>query len=334
VAEILKNRNDSVAVAIDPQRGALRGSLNTIGRLYVEDTRMDLKPLFAGRSNEASAPARQRAFAQSRRWLLSGGGIRKPDEPAGRPGRSALLTQESFAEEAKPSLVSAPAESHPESVMNAKDPTPEPQKPQSGTNRPFDTALQAYATYQETMRHFLKVQEEVMRQFLSGGSGGASTTPPQGPPAATSFDLPVPPAATIPRQVEFRAPSAENGDAVVSAVSGGAEHSEEIHRAPMPASLVQTSAVLSREELTKMLLDLVSERTGYPTDMLGLDQDLEADLGIDSIKRVEILGAFQCQLPQGLVDKLIEGNQDLSTVRTLNGWVDALMAPAAESVSG
>ena len=42
-----------------------------------------------------------------------------------------------------------------------------------------------------------------------------------------------------------------------------------------------------------MLLDLVSERTGYPTDMLGLDQDLEADLGIDSIKRVEILGAFQ-----------------------------------------
>ena len=62
--------------------------------------------------------------------------------------------------------------------------------------------------------------------------------------------------------------------------------------------------------------------------MLGLDQDLEADLGIDSIKRVEIVGAFQNQLPQGLLDKLIEGNQDLSTVRTLNGWVDALMAPA------
>ena len=36
----------------------------------------------------------------------------------------------------------------------------------------------------------------------------------------------------------------------------------------------------------------MSERTGYPADMLGLDADLEGDLGIDSIKRVEIAGTF------------------------------------------
>ena len=34
--------------------------------------------------------------------------------------------------------------------------------------------------------------------------------------------------------------------------------------------------------------------------MLGLDADLEADLGIDSIKRVEILGALQKALPADL----------------------------------
>ena len=34
--------------------------------------------------------------------------------------------------------------------------------------------------------------------------------------------------------------------------------------------------------------------------MLGLDQDLEAELGIDSIKRVEILGALVKSLPQNL----------------------------------
>src|SRR3546814_5870902 len=44
-------------------------------------------------------------------------------------------------------------------------------------------------------------------------------------------------------------------------------------------------------------LAIVAERTGYPTEMLGLDADLEADLGIDSIKRVEILGAFQKAMP-------------------------------------
>ena len=42
-----------------------------------------------------------------------------------------------------------------------------------------------------------------------------------------------------------------------------------------------------------ILLEVVSERTGYPQDMLDLDLDMEADLGIDSIKRVEILGALQ-----------------------------------------
>ena len=40
----------------------------------------------------------------------------------------------------------------------------------------------------------------------------------------------------------------------------------------------------------KVLLALVSERTGYPEETLDLDLDLEADLSIDSIKRVEITG--------------------------------------------
>ena len=29
------------------------------------------------------------------------------------------------------------------------------------------------------------------------------------------------------------------------------------------------------------LLEIVADRTGYPQDMLGLEQDLEAELGID-----------------------------------------------------
>ena len=44
---------------------------------------------------------------------------------------------------------------------------------------------------------------------------------------------------------------------------------------------------------------LVSDRTGYPADMLGLDADLEGDLGIDSIKRVEIAGTFTQSLSRG-----------------------------------
>ena len=41
----------------------------------------------------------------------------------------------------------------------------------------------------------------------------------------------------------------------------------------------------------------MSEKTGYPADMLGLEMEMEAELGIDSIKQVEILSALQAQYP-------------------------------------
>ena len=60
--------------------------------------------------------------------------------------------------------------------------------------------------------------------------------------------------------------------------------------------------------IDKVLLEIVADKTGYPTDMLEMDMDLEADLGIDSIKRVEILGALQEKLPdlQVQADELAE----------------------------
>ena len=35
------------------------------------------------------------------------------------------------------------------------------------------------------------------------------------------------------------------------------------------------------------MLEIVAEQTGYPPDMLDLDLDLEADLGIDTVKQAE-----------------------------------------------
>ena len=45
------------------------------------------------------------------------------------------------------------------------------------------------------------------------------------------------------------------------------------------------------------MLGVVSELTGYPEEMISFDMDIEADLGIDSIKRVEILSAFEERMP-------------------------------------
>ena len=62
---------------------------------------------------------------------------------------------------------------------------------------------------------------------------------------------------------------------------------------PVPAPPRRRSAAsqpVRGEALVAAVVGVVADRTGYPADMLDLDLDLEADLSIDSIKRVEIVG--------------------------------------------
>ncbi len=47
----------------------------------------------------------------------------------------------------------------------------------------------------------------------------------------------------------------------------------------------------------QMLIEVIADKTGYPPDMLDLGMSMEADLGIDSIKRVEILSSVQEKYP-------------------------------------
>ncbi|MEN8616017.1 beta-ketoacyl synthase N-terminal-like domain-containing protein [Shewanella baltica] len=78
---------------------------------------------------------------------------------------------------------------------------------------------------------------------------------------------------------------------------------------------------LSAEKVQQTMMSVVADKTGYPTEMLELSMDMEADLGIDSIKRVEILGTVQDELP-GLPDL---NPEDLAECRTL-GEIVALFS--------
>ncbi|MEC7986195.1 MAG: beta-ketoacyl synthase N-terminal-like domain-containing protein, partial [Myxococcota bacterium] len=64
-------------------------------------------------------------------------------------------------------------------------------------------------------------------------------------------------------------------------------------RTPVPAPQTTIPVSTSALNLESLLLEVVSEKTGYPSDMLGMEMNLEGDLGVDSIKRVEILSAMQ-----------------------------------------
>ncbi len=83
----------------------------------------------------------------------------------------------------------------------------------------------------------------------------------------------------------------------------------------------------SLDLIKQSLLDVVSEKTGYPTEMLELGMDLEADLGIDSIKRVEILGAMQEKYPD--LPK-VEASA-LAELRTLQQIIDSFSSQSSTS---
>jgi NAD(P)-dependent dehydrogenase (short-subunit alcohol dehydrogenase family)/acyl carrier protein len=77
--------------------------------------------------------------------------------------------------------------------------------------------------------------------------------------------------------------------------------------------------------ITETLLAVVSEKTGYPVEMLEMEMGLDSDLGIDSIKRVEILSALQERLPGSPVI----GPEHLGTLHTLGEIARHLGAGAA-----
>ncbi len=111
--------------------------------------------------------------------------------------------------------------------------------------------------------------------------------------------------------------------------------------APAPAPVVaapEPEPEAPQVSLHDTLLAIVSERTGYPTEMLDLDLDLEAELSIDSIKRIEILGELRDRV--GLEAKAGQSEEEvieqLATIKTLRGILDWLedsadtAAPAAD----
>ncbi len=126
---------------------------------------------------------------------------------------------------------------------------------------------------------------------------------------------PAPTAPTIPSSPETQRAEVPLAPSTSSATS-----------VPTPSTSASTvTPSLDQTGLTSMLVTLVGELTGYPADMLGLDQDLEAELGIDSIKRVEIMGSLRKRLPDTLSNSLQEKMETFTKVKTLQGVVDQLM---------
>jgi acyl transferase domain-containing protein/NADP-dependent 3-hydroxy acid dehydrogenase YdfG len=203
--------------------------------------------------------------------------------------------------------------------------------------------------YFATMRQFLETQERVMSAFLGAdlpAAGVARALPPRSarPPLLARVAEPLPaappaPASPAPPAV-VAAPAAEPvviaaAAPVPAAAPMPSTAPAAVAAPPTPAAAPATApaaaatATAGREQLLEMLLVILEDKTGYPRDMVGLDQNLEADLGIDSIKRIEVVGALMQQLPAPQRAALDGVRSKLNTQPTLNGVLDLLCSAGA-----
>lgn len=145
------------------------------------------------------------------------------------------------------------------------------------------SVTQVMIAHMHTMEQFLDVQQQIMQAFLTGravvaGEQGSQGAGEQGWRRVEEEDGVGMPASVHPAPSTIEAEPLPLAEKVATSL-------------PVPVE----AGTLNAEAIRDILLRLVSERTGYPIEMLDLNLDLEADLGIDSIKRVEILGSFRQQ---------------------------------------
>ncbi|MEZ6135099.1 MAG: SDR family NAD(P)-dependent oxidoreductase [Pirellulaceae bacterium] len=83
---------------------------------------------------------------------------------------------------------------------------------------------------------------------------------------------------------------------------------------------------LSRDDMQRFLIDFVVEQTGYPPEIVEMDADLEADLGIDSIKKAQLFGELRemFNFQQATATDASGGRRGLAEYRTLADVLETL----------
>jgi polyketide-type polyunsaturated fatty acid synthase PfaA len=80
------------------------------------------------------------------------------------------------------------------------------------------------------------------------------------------------------------------------------------------AAPVHVQAPGDADEIAAILISVISEKTGYPVDTLDPSMDLDSDLGIDSLKRVEVMAALEGRLFNSLAGIDFEAFAALRTI--------------------
>ncbi|GAB4162329.1 MAG: hypothetical protein Fur0021_36470 [Candidatus Promineifilaceae bacterium] len=327
--DYLYRRRQPQLLTLTPGEDVTRHAAGTI-KLETNWAMMSLQPDLAARLRQASAP--QGAAAAPRAVASTNG--------QAQPAVAAKAAEPKPA--APPPIAATPMTAPPPPAAPFTPPmqhTPQPQvvqPPPALVNPPApaapaaDPRVQVMQAHLGLMQQFLQAQEAVLQQMIARAQGGAGVLPVATPaiapppmPAARLTPPPQPFTTTAPSVL----PAAMPAPPIATAAPPAPPPAAPVVNPPVQPQPTAEPAVpaWTAAKIAESLLQLVSERTGYPPELLNMTADLEADLGIDSIKRVEILGAFN------EATQLIGPDQmdRVSTLRTLQEMVNAMAQNAS-----
>ncbi|MFG1951941.1 SDR family NAD(P)-dependent oxidoreductase [Micromonospora sp. NPDC048830] len=168
-------------------------------------------------------------------------------------------------------------------------------------------------------------------------AGGTKTAVPVSPaPAPTGPRVPGQPATVNPpipvAPTPVTATPVAPTPVTAPAVTAPAVPPPDTGGAPVAAQAATVVAEPPGIDLRSAVLAVLSERTGYPVDLIDLDLDLEADLSIDSIKRTEVAGEVVARL--GLSAEGDESElEELIKARTVRAMLDLLTTRVSDAVT-
>ncbi len=297
-----------LAIAIDSGKGGIRTFLEVLGELWAHGVAMNLDRLYVSRAGrlDLDALAETRPVPLSpATWLVNGGAARplnNSNEAPTRGGEPRIP--------GGPDVQADPEVTHlgrPPQVVASESARNDPREIDNGTRAiPHVGTNDSDAVilgFQRLMTSFLDTQQRVMESYLRGPQNGPVST------SAWQAGDPVPGTSTGP-DVHF--PRVETRPVV------------DVSAPVLPVSTPETTPEMTRDEITSRLIGIVSERTGYPPEVLAPEIDLEAELGVDSVKRVEIIGTLLDTFG-AMASEATEAFDRLVTSRTLLEIVDNLL---------
>ncbi|MDW7772813.1 MAG: SDR family NAD(P)-dependent oxidoreductase [Desulfobulbaceae bacterium] len=305
-AKILENRPHETIVSNQANRSGFTQLQHMTAQLIAHGIVPDTGILYRGRDVEAADDeklhdqAKLRGFS-STTYLVNGSTIRRPEKGQPKPVRR--IQPYPLPEERTAAVES----------FRKMEPLEQGAFP--------DERGSAMLLFQKQMQQFLDTQKKIMSLYLrqpassNAGQEGSSVHEkvqacgkqpafPANPPASGTQSQESPAAADLP---------AKQGEAV-------------------PVSQeIDVQGKTGTDNPASRLLQIVSQRTGYPEEMLDMNLDLEAELGIDSIKRVEILGEFLREVLPDAAAGAADPMESLRGVSTLQGIIDWTAARNAGS---